>query len=102
MDISKYINDEKPLSDMSELLELPGTQVFFRTEQAVIDGLPLTRRSAERLMEYAFESRSIVAWKAIICKYWQFLTEEEKRLMIDKAYSTLDRDLVSEWLSSAT
>lgn len=101
MDIDEFINGEKPLSVLSQLLELPGTQVFFKTEHAVINGLPLNRRSAERLMEYAVGSRSIAAWETLIKKFWGMLSDDEQRDMKSAAYDTLDKNMVDEWFEIA-
>ncbi len=102
MDIDEYISGEKPLSALSELLELTGTQVFFKTEKTVINGLPISRRSAERIMEYAVESRSIAAWETLILKFWKMLSVDEQRNMKAVAYETLDKNMVDNWFASIT
>lgn len=100
MDISKYLNEDNPLSDLLELLELPGTKTFFETEQEVIDSLPQNRRSAERLMEYLKEFSSIAAWHALINNFWGQLSEDEQHMVKAAAYETVEKSVVDDWLFS--
>ncbi len=98
-EISQYVNGEKNLCSLIELLALSDTDVFFDAEFQVFEQLQPCRQSAERIMDYLKEIDSITAWEGLIKEQWSFLSAEEKDEWIQKAYRTIEPSLLDDWFS---
>lgn len=97
MDLFAYISEDRPLVELLDLLDSPGTTTFFDAEDEVLHSLPVNRHSAERIMEYLYDFDSVTAWEILITEYWDFLTESEHNSMRKKAYIHLEGELVDSW-----
>lgn len=97
MDLFAYISEERPLVELLELLNSPGTSVFFDAEDEVLHALPVNRHSAERILEYLNDFDSVTAWEILIAKYWDLLTSTEQLEMRKKAYLHLESEMVDSW-----
>ncbi len=97
MDLSSFICEERPLNDLLELLNAPGTSAFFDSEYEVLHSLDINRHSAERVMNYLNDFDSVTAWEILIKDLWKFLSPEEQREMRKRAYMHLDGELVDSW-----
>ncbi len=98
-EIAKYITGEKALINLTELLDVPGTDAFFEMEYKVLQSLSACRRSAERIMDYLKEIDSITGWECLIKDQWDFLSAEEKDEWMKKAYRTIEPSLLDDWFS---
>lgn len=97
MDLSAYISEERPLAELLDLLDSPGTTAFFDAEDEVLNSLPANRHSAERIMEYLYDFDSVTAWEILVERFWVFLSSDEQNSMRKKAYMHLDGELVDSW-----